>query len=84
MERKSWSKDFRNAFEKLPINLFRVVVANDPIARVPGMLIPYEHVGQLIQIDESGDMYDHSDINTAILFTKRILLTTINPHIILD
>ena len=65
------TNDFRNAFEKLPINLFRVVVANDPIARVPGMLIPYEHVGQLIQIDESGDMYDPSDINTAILFTKR-------------
>ena len=65
------TNDFRNAFEKLPINLFRVVVANDPIARVPGMLIPYEHVGQLIQIDESGDMYEPSDINTAILFTKR-------------
>ena len=41
------TNDFRNAFEKLPINLFRVVVANDPIARVPGMLIPYEHVGQI-------------------------------------
>ena len=65
------TKDFRDAFESLPINLYRVVVANDPIARVPGMLIPYEHVGQLIQIDESGDMYDPADINTAILFTKR-------------
>ena len=65
------TSDFRNAFDKLPINLFRVVVANDPIARVPGMLIPYEHVGQLIQIDESGDMFEPSDINTAILFTKR-------------
>ena len=63
--------EFRNAFEKLPINLFRVVVANDPIARIPGMLIPYEHVGQLIQIDESGNMYDPSEINTAILFTQR-------------
>ena len=65
------TKDFRSAFEKLPINLYRVVVANDPIARVPGMLIPYEHVGQLIQINESGDMYAPADINTAILFTKR-------------
>jgi len=65
------TSDFRNAFDKLPINLFRVVVANDPIARVPGMLIPYEHVGQLIQIDESGDMFEPADINTAILFTKR-------------
>ena len=65
------TKDFRDAFESLPINLYRVVVANDPIARVPGMLIPYEHVGQLIQIDESGDMYNPADINTAILFTKR-------------
>lgn len=65
------TKDFRSAFEKLPINLYRVVVANDPIARVPGMLIPYEHVGQLIQIDESGDMFNPADINTAILFTKR-------------
>ena len=65
------TSDFRNAFDELPINLFRVVVANDPIARVPGMLIPYEHVGQLIQIDESGDMFEPSDINTAILFTKR-------------
>ena len=65
------TKDFRDAFENLPINLYRVVVANDPIARVPGMLIPYEHVGQLIQIDESGDMYNPADINTAILFTKR-------------
>ena len=65
------TNDFRSAFEKLPINLYRVVVANDPIARVPGMLIPYEHVGQLIQIDEAGDMYDPTDINTAILFTKR-------------
>ena len=35
------------------------------------MLIPYEHVGQLIQINESGDMYAPADINTAILFTKR-------------
>ena len=65
------TSDFRNAFDELTINLFRVVVANDPIARVPGMLIPYEHVGQLIQIDESGDMFEPSDINTAILFTKR-------------
>ena len=65
------TNDFRSAFDELPINLFRVVVANDPIARVPGMLIPYEHVGQLIQIDESGDMFEPSDINTAILFTKR-------------
>ena len=65
------TKDFRDAFENLPINLYRVVVANDPIARVPGMLIPYEHVGQLIQIDESGDMYNPAEINTAILFTKR-------------
>ena len=65
------TSDFRNAFDELPINLFRVVVANDPIARVPGMLIPYEHVGQLIQIDESGDMFEPTDINTAILFTKR-------------
>ena len=65
------TSDFRNAFDELPIILFRVVVANDPIARVPGMLIPYEHVGQLIQIDESGDMFEPSDINTAILFTKR-------------
>ena len=65
------TNDFRKAFDKLPIDLFRVVVANDPIARVPGMLIPYEHVGQLIQIDESGDMFEPSDINTAILFTKR-------------
>ncbi|MEC9451445.1 MAG: lipase family protein, partial [Chloroflexota bacterium] len=46
-------EEFRDAFEELPIKMYRFVVANDPIPRVPGMLIPYEHVGELIQIDES-------------------------------
>ena len=62
---------FRNAFEELPIKMYRFVVANDPIPRVPGMLIPYEHVGELIQIDESGDLYGLNDVNTALLFSTR-------------
>ena len=62
---------FRNAFDSLPIKMYRFVVANDPIPRVPGMLIPYEHVGELIQIDESGDLYDLNDVNTALLFNTR-------------
>ena len=64
-------KEFRTEFEKLPITMYRVVVENDPVARVPGMLIPYEHVGSLIQIKETGDIYTPEDINTAILFTER-------------
>ena len=64
-------EEFRNAFDSLPIKMYRFVVANDPIPRVPGMLIPYEHVGELIQIDESGDLYDLNDVNTALLFSTR-------------
>ncbi|MBH59952.1 MAG: hypothetical protein CL907_02095 [Dehalococcoidia bacterium] len=64
-------KEFRDAFEELPIKMYRFVVANDPIPRVPGMLIPYEHVGELIQIDESGDLYGLNDVNTALLFSTR-------------
>ena len=64
-------ENFRLAFEELPITMYRVVVANDPVPRVPGMLITYEHVGQLIQIDESGDMYKPEEVNTAVLFTER-------------
>ena len=64
-------EEFRNAFDSLPIKMYRFVVANDPIPRVPGMLIPYEHVGELIQIDESGDLYDLNDVNTALLFNTR-------------
>ena len=64
-------EEFRDAFEELPIKMYRFVVANDPIPRVPGMLIPYEHVGELIQIDESGDLYGLNDVNTALLFSTR-------------
>ncbi len=64
-------EEFRNAFDNLPIKMYRFVVANDPIPRVPGMLIPYEHVGELIQIDASGDLYDPNDVNTALLFSTR-------------
>ncbi len=64
-------EEFRNAFDSLPIKMYRFVVANDPIPRVPGMLIPYEHVGELIQIDQSGDLYGLNDVNTALLFSTR-------------
>ena len=64
-------EEFRNAFNNLPIKMYRYVVANDPIPRVPGMLIPYEHVGELIQIDGSGDLYDLDNVNTALLFSTR-------------
>jgi triacylglycerol lipase len=64
-------EEFRNAFDNLPITMYRFVVANDPVPRVPGMLITYEHVGELIQISKSGDLYNLEDVNTAILFNTR-------------
>ena len=45
---------FRKAYEEQVPDSYRVVVDGDPIARIPGTLIDYEHVGKLLQFDGEG------------------------------
>ncbi len=63
--------EFRAAFEELGINMYRVVMDADPVARVPGFFIPYEHVGRLLQLHNTGDLFKPEEMNTAILFDER-------------
>lgn len=63
--------EFRAAFEELGIDMFRTVMDKDPVTRVPGFFIPYEHVGRLLQLHNTGDLFKPDEINTAILFEER-------------
>ena len=56
--------EFRAAFEELGINMYRVVMDADPVARVPGFFIPYEHVGRLLQLHNTGDLFKPDELNT--------------------
>ena len=59
---------FREAYEELVPDSYRVVVDGDPIARIPGMLIDYEHVGKLLQFDREGEQLPPDDIQSSALF----------------
>ena len=59
---------FREAYEELVPDSYRVVVDGDPIPRVPGMLIDYEHVGKLLQFDGKGAQLAPDDIQSSALF----------------
>ena len=61
-------KKFRQAYEELVPDNYRVVVDGDPIPRVPGMLIDYEHVGKLLQFDGEGVQLAPADIQSSALF----------------
>ena len=59
---------FREAYDKLVPNSYRVVVDGDPIARIPGMLLNYEHVGKLLQLDRGGSQLPPEDIQSSAFF----------------
>ena len=71
---------FREAYEELVPDSYRVVVDGDPIARIPGALIDYEHAGKLLQVDQNGSQLPPDDIQSSALFQlfdfpKHILTT---------
>lgn len=59
---------FREAYDALVPNSYRVVVDGDPIARVPGLFLDYEHVGNLLQIDPEGSQLPLQDISATPYF----------------
>lgn len=61
-------KKFREAYEELVPDSYRVVVDGDPVARIPGMLIDYAHVGKLLQFDQEGAQLPPDDIQSSALF----------------
>ena len=61
-------KEFREAYEELVPDSYRVVIDGDPIPRTPGTLIDFEHMGQLLQLDGDGAQLPPDDINSNALF----------------
>ena len=59
---------FREAYDELVPNSYRVVVDGDPIARLPGGLFDYQHVGKLLQLDQSGFQLAPEDIRSSAVF----------------
>lgn len=59
---------FREAYDKLVPNSYRVVVDGDPIARIPGMLLNYEHVGKLLQLNGEGSQLAPEEIQSSAFF----------------
>lgn len=60
--------EFREAYEELVPDSYRVVVDGDPIPRTPGTLIDFEHVGKLLQINREGAQLPPDDIQSSALF----------------
>ena len=60
--------DFRIAHEKIVPDSYRVVIDGDPITRVPGSILDYEHSGLLLQISSEGSQIDPSDIHSDAIF----------------
>ncbi|MCH7606552.1 MAG: lipase family protein [Chloroflexi bacterium] len=59
---------FRKAYEALVPDTYRVVLDGDPIARVPGLFLEYEHVGKLLQFDSDGSQLPPEDIRSSPYF----------------
>jgi hypothetical protein len=59
---------FRKMSDELIPNTYRIVMNGDPVSRIPGSLLDYEHTGKLLQIDESGRQVSPRDIQTEALF----------------
>ena len=60
--------DFRVAHEEIVPNSYRIVINGDPIARVPGSILDYEHSGLLFQISEFGSQVNPTEIQSDALF----------------
>ena len=69
---------FREAYEELVPDSYRVVVDGDPIPRTPGTLIDYEHVGKLLQLDGDGAQLPPDEIQSSALF----LIPDFRKHIL--
>lgn len=59
---------FRATYDKLVPNSYRVVVDGDPVARIPGTFLNYEHVGKLLQLDQDGSQLPPEDIQSSAFF----------------
>ena len=60
--------DFRVAHEEIVPNSYRIVINGDPIARVPGSMLDYEHSGLLFQISDEGSQINPTEIQSNALF----------------
>ena len=62
------------AYQKLSDHLipasYRVVVNGDPIPRVPGPLLGYQHFGKVLQINDVGNQVDPQNLKSSALFQK--------------
>ena len=59
---------FREVYDSLVPDSYRVVVDRDPIPRVPGMLLNYEHVGKLLQLNPDGTQLAPEEIQSSAIF----------------
>ena len=59
---------FRDVYDSLVPNSYRVVVDRDPIPRVPRMLLNYEHVGKLLQLNPDGTQLAPEEIQSSAIF----------------
>jgi len=62
------------AYQKLSDHLipatYRVVINGDPIPRVPGSLLDYQHSGKVLQIDDTGNQVSPQELKSSPLFQK--------------
>ena len=59
---------FREVYDSLVPDSYRVGVDRDPIPRVPGMLLNYEHVGKLLQLNPDGTQLAPKEIQSSAIF----------------
>ncbi|MEC9309242.1 MAG: lipase family protein [Chloroflexota bacterium] len=59
---------FRKMSDELIPNTYRIVMDGDPVSRIPGSLLDYEHTGKLLQINDSGSQVPPKDLQTGTLF----------------
>ena len=60
--------EFRIAHEEIVPDSYRVVIDGDPITRVPGSMLDYEHSGLPLQISSEGSQIDPEDIHSDAIF----------------
>lgn len=61
---------FRKMSDELIPNSYRIVMNGDPVSRIPGSLLDYEHTGKLLQLDDRGRQVPPRDLQTGTLFNS--------------
>ena len=62
------NKAYQQLSDHLIPATYRVVINGDPIPRVPGSVLDYQHSGKVLQIDEKGNQVSPQDLKSSPIF----------------